>query len=436
MGSIYVRGNRIWFRTKNRAGKWTSLPSAFDVGDEAAALKELQRLEDHVGAQAAIDPGGTGPLTLRKYADKWLEGRKEEIASWENDESRLRLYVYPELGDALMRDIRPRHIRDLFKKLRQRLTERKRTKLAPRTIYNTYSLVSALFRDAAVDGIVDTTPCILRAEAHLGAKVDADPRWRQTARYTRDELRSLVSDPRIPLDRRALWGLLGIGGLRPTEGFRLRFKDLDWESEPLPMLFLPETKTDVPRPVPVHPALEVLLRDWIDNGWELMMGRKPTGEDLVVPMPETSRGPAGRERENSRNLKLLHHDLDLLGFRHRRAHDLRHTMISLCRSDGAVKDILKRATHQPPKEVIDGYTHFEWDVVCAEVLKLKLDVHTSPPPSSPPSERGSVVSGSYVEGTGGFATAIATVAAQTQRSPGNLSASGASFLRGVGDLNP
>ncbi len=35
-----------------------------------------------------------------------------------------------------------------------------------------------------------------------------------------------------------------------------------------------------------------------------------------------------------------------------------------------------------------------------------------------------------------FAAVLAAVEAQTQLSPGNLSASGASFLRGVGDLNP
>ncbi len=60
--------------------------------------------------------------------------------------------------------------------------------------------------------------------------------------------------------------------------------------------------------------------------------------------------------------------------RERRGHDLRHTMISLSRSDGALKDILKRGTHAPSKEVIEGYTHFEWDVLCREVAKLKLTI--------------------------------------------------------------
>ena len=40
-------------------------------------------------------------------------------------------------------------------------------------------------------------------------------------------------------------------------------------------------------------------------------------------------------------------DLGLLGFRHRRGHDLRCTMVSLTREDGARKDILELCTHNP-----------------------------------------------------------------------------------------
>ena len=62
----------------------------------------------------------------------------------------------------------------------------------------------------------------------------------------------------------------------------------------------------------------------------------------------------------------------MLGLRHRRGHELRRTFISLARSDGARTDILRRVTHKPPPEVIEGYTTFEWEVVCREVTKLKL----------------------------------------------------------------
>lgn len=445
MGSIYVRGTKLWFRVKHRSGQWKSIRSDFEVGEEAAARAALKLVEERANAEASISTSESGPLTLRQYAKRWLEGRRAEVESYDNDESRLRLYVYPELGDLPLADIRPRHIRDFIKKLRQRKTQRTKSKLAPRTVYNTYALLSALFRDAAVDGVIENTPCILTA-AHLGPKIDGDPDWRALAHYSRSELVALVSDPRIDLDRRVLWALMGIGGLRPGEAFGLAIHRIDWSVAPLASMRVVtshkrgRTKTNVNRTVPIHPALERILRHWLTVGWEEVMGRAPTPNDLVVPLPASNRGPAGRMRSNNRTLKQLHADLELLGLRRRRVHDLRHTMISLSRTDGANKDILRRVTHQPPKEVIEGYTHFEWEVVCAEVSKLKLDGLVTPPldaatPPPPPQTAPEISTGCGLV-KDGLATVLATSGARTKKNPVSIAAYGVDFLRGVGDLNP
>jgi hypothetical protein len=70
----------------------------------------------------------------------------------------------------VLADVRAPHIVDLFHKMRF-TSERK---LAQRSIYNIYSVVSALFRDAALEGLIDASPCIL-TDAQLGPLVDADP---------------------------------------------------------------------------------------------------------------------------------------------------------------------------------------------------------------------------------------------------------------------
>lgn len=155
----------------------------------------------------------------------------------------------------------------------------------------------------------------------------------------------------------------------------------------------------------MHPTLACILRDWIDTGWAKAMGREPQVDDLVIPLPATTQGPAGRMRTNSRTLKDLHEAHDLLGMRRRRVHDLRHTMISLTRTDGGHKDIVRRATHQPPKEVIEGYTHFEWDVVCREISKLNLDIGVATAPSP-----ARAVPAPYVSNPDKFATPLATSA--------------------------
>ena len=59
----------------------------------------------------------------------------------------------------------------------------------------------------------------------------------------------------------------------------------------------------------------------------------------------------------------------------RRAHDLRRTGISLARSAGADAAILRWGTHAPPKSVIDLYTSIEWEALCREVGKLRLELH-------------------------------------------------------------
>ncbi len=178
--------------------------------------------------------------------------------------------------------------------------------------------------------------------------------------------------------------------------------------------------------MPVHPTLAAILAEWKLKGWPEMMGRAPTPEDLVVPMPRpTNRGPRvehGRMRTDHHSYKRLVKDLEVLGLRHRRGHDLRRTMISLARTDGARKDILELCTHTPRKSgsAIDLYTTFPWEALCAEVAKLKVQRH----------ERGQLVrlplaasaekeSPEAPDGARGLATSLATVSQKAESFPGD-----------------
>jgi len=107
-----------------------------------------------------------------------------------------------------------------------------------------------------------------------------------------------------------------------------------------------------------------MLAEWRLSGWPAVMGRAPTPDDLVVPMPApANRGPRvkqGAMRTEHNTYKRLIKDLATLGRRHRRFHDLRRTMITLARADGARKDILELCPHTPGKNgrTIDLYTSF------------------------------------------------------------------------------
>src|SRR5262245_37964385 len=88
--------------------------------------------------------------------------------------------------------------------------------LAPRTVLSGYGAVRLLFKDADREELIVKSPCeVDRRE--LPAVVDKDPEWRPSARYTRAELEQLISDERIPWDRRVLYALEGVGALRHGE---------------------------------------------------------------------------------------------------------------------------------------------------------------------------------------------------------------------------
>jgi AraC-like DNA-binding protein len=82
--------------------------------------------------------------------------------------------------------------------------------------------------------------------------------------------------------------------LRHGEMAALTFSDWEPEHERLGRLnvfktynhkkrVIKETKTRVPRYVPVHPALGRLLAEWRLAGFERFTGRRPRPEDLILP---------------------------------------------------------------------------------------------------------------------------------------------------------
>jgi hypothetical protein len=131
------------------------------------------------------------------YAETWLpKGEALGIADALNDRARLRDHVLGHIGQMPLERVQPRHLAELFTNLR------KSKVVAPKTIHNIYSPVRALFRDAKLEGLYPgDSPCIL-TRFQLGENVDKDPEWRANAVFSHSERVSLITDERIPLDRR------------------------------------------------------------------------------------------------------------------------------------------------------------------------------------------------------------------------------------------
>lgn len=403
MASVYPRGGKYWCRLKDESGKWTSKPTPYGLVDKRKAKRYADAAQAAIDARAAKG-APAGPLTVRAYADKWIPERRALEIDWKSDESNLRIHVLPVIGAMKVEDVQPRHVAELFQAIRAA------GKLAPRTVRNIYSTLSALFRDARIAGLTESTPCVLD-DRQLGAVVDKDSEWRAEAVYTRDEVERLISDERIPTDRRMLYALDFLAGLRHGESAALRWRHWDPEREPLGRLLVARsfnshyarergTKTLAERHVPVHPTLAAMLAEWKLAGWPAMIGRRPGSDDLIVPLP-----PADASRRRSRQgiepfrdknysgKRFREVDLPALGLRHRRMHDARATFITLALDDGADPHIIEtRVTHtRKSRSAFDGYNRGrQWELVCGEVAKLRISRKS----------RGAVVE---------FATPLATV---------------------------
>lgn len=368
MTSIQKRGQRLYAKIKNVEGRWKRVSTPFVVGDEERAAQWALDRQREVDREVANRQRYGGPLTVAAYAQRWLDARRTKTVG--DDRARIELHALPRIGHLLMVEVKPRHLRDLVMDLRRE------NKLSPKTIREVASILHTMFKSALIDELVPTNPAVFERGV-LPKKQDKDPAWRAQAIFTRAEIEQLISDERIPEDRRVIYALKFFCG-RHTEVLSSTWARYDAATEPLGTLHVVETKSGVPRAVPVHPTLAKILAAWKLGGWQRTYGRAPTAEDLIV----RTRRPGNVYRAADTQLRFVE-DLARIGLRtkastrNRRGHDLRRTLITLARSDGAIDSLLRWVTHGPrPSEILDVYSSPPWSALCAEIAKLKIELRT------------------------------------------------------------
>ena len=380
MGSVYRNGPRLFLSYKDVTGKRVARSSGIPVGkteeeretNRKLAGKMLAELEEAIAKEAVRQDRErtSGPMTVKRFADTWIKGRRGRIATVNDEETRLKLHVLPRIGSMKLGEVKPRHVREVVRHLVDK------GELSARSVRHCYGTMVTLFKAAIREELIDSNPCVLGRD-ELPKKLDKDPAWRATAVFTRAEVEAIISDERIAIDRRVLYGLLFLTGCRFGEVAALRWSAYDRTHEPLGMLSVHASydvrtnkekgvKTGVPRRVPVHPTLAKLLAAWKLSGWQELIGQAPTDDDLIIP---------SRRNENRRvthGRTKFHQDLERIGLRPRRIHDTRRTFISLALADGARKDVLRWVTHGPEGDIVDLYTTLPWSALCESVAALKV----------------------------------------------------------------
>ena len=381
----YLRGDKIWVGLKDECGKWQYKPTPYTVDQVELARRFVQAAmrKIKVRVEQSLFKPLSGPLTVRLYGDHWLKNREARaIASAPDERARLEKYAYPYLGDVLLEELRPHHVRDMVRALRALPADKA---IAPRTILHVFRALHNLYQGAVVDELVQVNPCVLN-RGELPKKVDADPEWRSRATFTVREVERLISDPLIPVERRVQYALKAIAGMRHGEVAGLLWRHVDRTMEPLGRINvvqaycsrtrqLKSTKTEQTRAVPIHPTLAKILAAWRLTHWARIYGRQPADDDFVVP----TRAFTGVNVADA--VIYMADDLTALGMRteagkkrKRGGHDLRSWFMTRCIEDGADSLLVERTTHSAPKTVVGGYDRFSWSAICREVAKLKVDI--------------------------------------------------------------
>lgn len=317
--------------------------------------------------------------SVAEYLDAWR--KRQTYTTVDDDRDRIARYIVPAvLGRMPLADVRPKHLASFVEHLKTLPSQRGGT-LAPRTVRNVCSILQRAFARATVDEVFEVSPWEIVAKAGVLPEIaDKTPGARAGWKYTRREVELLISDPRVPPDRHALYALLFLTGARLGEVAALRWSDYDAKAQPLGRITIARavrsrsrkvkgTKTGAIKLAPAHPVLADVLAEWKREGFPAMFRREPKADDWIVP------NKLGRARAASASHQALESDLRRLGLptdRGMQQHSARRTFVSLARSDGARGDILKWVTHAPPRGDFDGYTDPEWDALCREVGKLRI----------------------------------------------------------------
>jgi len=385
----FLRGQVIWVSYKNEDGRWVNRSTKCKVNEVERARRYVNALLR--GVEIKVQRSGTDPRTVADYVARWLDDRERRgIAAVVDERSRLEKYALPYVGQIDLQELRPRHVRDMVRSLRELKDDDGERLLAPRTIHHVYNTLHNVFETAIVDEVVYTANPVRVAAGELPKKVDADPEWRSEATYTVEEVEQLLSSPIIPVERRVMHGLKALAGLRHGEAAALCVRHVDFTAQPLSRLHVVQawcsrhrevksTKTEETRMIPVHPSLSTILSLWLRDHWPRVYGRQPGLDDFVVPT-RTFRCVAVKDANDAfkRDLAALGLRVEAGQYRDRGGHDLRSWYETRCIEDGAEYLLLRRTTHAAPKNVAGGYERFSWAALCRQIEKLQIKLPENP----------------------------------------------------------
>ena len=376
MAHLVRRKKLLYVKFRRPDGSWGRVSTGYRVGQEAFGQAFMAVWVAKGEKPDRIDLDGplvipTPETSVGEFGRVFVsERRARGILDWGHEETHLRYHLHG-LRDRPLRDVTKGETLSWARSLAGRTGEHGKP-LAAATIKKITATVKMVFKEAVKRDLIAVTPCVWDA-ADLPRKMTS-ARSREGG-FTAEDVARFMYDKAIPEDRRVLYAMEFLTGMRTGEAAVRRWRD--WEPKfrgDLGRLVAATaystehrmekgTKTEIEKWLPVHPALHELLVTWKREGWPRMLGRTPGPDDLIVP------GEKGGVRNNGNSWTRWSRDLVALGVNHQRHYESRSTFRSLAMAGGADERDVDRLTHPSPKGASDLYTRtgMIWPRLCRAV---------------------------------------------------------------------
>ena len=349
------RGLRYRVRYTDPDGRERS--KSFPDRDRRAAEAFLVTVEADKLRGSYIDPRA-GRITLRRYASDWLAAQTFDESTREATESRLRVHVYPHLGDRGLGAIRPSHVQAWDRALQQQ-------NVAPTYRRVLFANLSAIFAAAVDDERIAKNPC--RAASVKPPRLVA----RKVTPWSREQV--LQAHGALPRRYRVAATLAAGCGLRQGEVFGLAVDDVEFLGRTLHVVrqvkivrgqlafALPKGRKtrDVPLPDTVTTELAAHIAAFpplaVTLPWETPRGNPSTA---LLVLYSRERTALNRRYFNSHVWKAALAAAGIQPSRDNGMHALRHFYASVLLDAGeSVKALSEYLGHSDPGFTLRTYTH-------------------------------------------------------------------------------
>lgn len=387
-----------------RVGVWFNGKTHFETaGTDKRAAERLDKQRKREVAAGTYVPKGevSGSTTILDYAADWFEARGNGTKL--DDAQRMRDHILPRVGSTKLQDLTRTDVKELIKAL----IAQDQT-ISIKTAKNAFGVFRTMMQEAFDSDLITRDPCGRLPRGTWPSDAAAGEKGKQQREiYPREDVVRLTTSERLSPGVLVLDNIFFYTGARQGEGCGLTWRQWTRDSLPLGALAIdwqydhkPLKQAGQPRRVPVHPVLADVLGWWWSEGFALTYGRAPNLDDFIVPRLNPGRWDQGRIlgarsecHTKSSSYKAFTRACERLGIEGRTLHSTRHTMITASRRGdptGRLKAPLERVTHNAKGEIIDCYTHWEWEPLCEAILAINYAPATPAVRGEPPVARGAL----------------------------------------------